>query len=299
MAQPDHNALQELVLFVEVARTHSFSQSAVNLGLSPATLSRRVGALEKHAGVKLFNRTTRRVELTSLGERFLLRCGSLVDEARLARAALLDEAKSPSGHLRISMPVDLGRYVIGPMLPLFAKRYPGITLALDLSSQFRDLIGGETDVALRLAESLDQSLVTRRIGWLDQALYASPTYLEVKGTPLRPRDLASQDCIFIGSGKPQAEWALQRGRTTQKVVVSGRFSVNNHGLMCSLAESAMGIARLEPGLCREPISAGRLVPVLAEWTSPKLPVFVVTTSRMQTATARAFIDFIAVRFAGR
>ncbi len=295
----DHNALQDLVLFVEVARTSSFSQSALNLGLSAATLTRRVQALERQAGVRLFNRTTRRVALTSLGERFLARCGHLVDEAKQARASLASEARLPSGHLRVSMPVDLGKSIVGPMLPTFAKRYPGIQLSLDLSSELRDLQAGEADVALRLTEGKDKSLVTRRIGWLVQALYASPAYLEAQGRPAAPADLAAHDCIFIGGAKRAAEWTLRRGTATHTINVNGRFSVNNVGLISALAESGMGIAMLEPSLCREPISAGRLVPVLPDWEAAKLPVFVVTTSRMQNAAARAFIEFVADRFASR
>ncbi len=295
----DHNALQDLVLFVEVARTRSFSQSALNLGLSAPTLSRRIQALERQAGVQLFNRTTRRVEATALGARFLERCGHLVDEAKLARSALASAARLPTGHLRVSMPVDLGKSIVGPMLPAFAKRYPGITFSLDLSSQLRDLLGGETDVALRLSESKDKSLVTRRIGWLGQGLYASPIYLEMNGRPEAPEDLALHDCIFIGGAKRAAQWTLRREAATRKIHVNGRFSVNHHGLISALAESGMGIAMLEPSLCRDAISVGRLIPVLPEWEAAKLPVFVVTASRVQNAAARAFIEFVADRFASR
>lgn len=292
----NHNALQDLVLFVEVARTRSFSQSALNLGLSTATLSRRIKGLEQYAGEALFNRTTRRVELTGLGSRFLERSGHLVDEARLVRSDLSNESKLPTGHLRISMPVDLGRFIVGPMLPAFAKRYPGITFSLDLSSQVRDLVGGETDVALRLTQSKDGSLVTRRIGWLAQALYASPTYLDLRGRPTHPDELLAYDCIIIGGGKQTLKWTLRKGATVCKTNVTGRFSVNNHGLICDLAQSDLGIALLEPGLCREPISAGRLLPVLPEWELDKRPVFVVTASRLKSAAARAFIEFVADRF---
>ena len=295
----EHHALQDLVLFVEVARTCSFSQSALNLGLSAATLSRRIQSLENQAGVRLFNRTTRRVALTALGVRFLERCGALVDEAKLVRSALASEARLPTGHLRISMPVDLGKSIIGPMLPTFAKRYPGITFSLDLSSQLRDLLGGETDVALRLSESKEKSLVTRRIGWLGQALYASPGYIEIAGRPIAPQDLTSHECIFIGGVNRAVEWTMRSQASICKVSVNGRFSVNNHGLISALAESGMGIAMLEPSLCREAINAGRLIPVLSEWEPAKLPVFVVTASRVQNAAARAFIEYVADRFASR
>lgn len=295
----NHNALQDLVLFVEVARTRSFSQSARNMDLSVATLSRRIQTLERQASVRLFNRTTRRVELTALGVRFLERCGHLVDEAQQACSSLASEAQMPTGHVRVSMPVDLGKSIIGPMLPGFVKRYPGIQLSLDLSSELRDLFDGETEVALRLSQSKEKSLVTRRIGWLAQGLYASPEYLAAHGRPAIPADLVNHDCIFIGDAKRMAQWSLQRNAIACKINVNGRFSINNIGLIGSLAESGMGIAMLEPSLCREPISAGRLVPVLPEWDAAKLPVFIVTTSRVQNAAARAFIEFVADRFASR
>jgi DNA-binding transcriptional LysR family regulator len=139
--------------------------------------------------------------------------------------------------------------------------------------------------------------VTRRIGWLRQALYASPQYLELYGKPLFPEDLRAHQCIFIGGSKRTARWLLHSEQSSHTISVDGRFSVNNHGLICSLAESGLGIAMLEPSLCREPISAGRLVPVLADWEPAKLPVFVVTTSRQQSASARAFIEYVTDRFA--
>jgi DNA-binding transcriptional LysR family regulator len=154
----DYNTLQDIVLFVEVARARSFTRSAALLGLSPATVSRRIASLEQQAGARLFNRTTRRVELTSLGSRFLERCGHLVDEAALAHKALRSEASLPTGHLRISMPVDFGVSIIGPMLPAFARRYRGISFDIDLSPHFRDLLGDQADVALRLGTARDKIL---------------------------------------------------------------------------------------------------------------------------------------------
>ncbi len=107
------------------------------------------------------------------------------------------------------------------------------------------------------------------------------------------------DCVFIGGAKRAAQWVLKREDAIRKISVTGRFSVNNHGLICVLAENALGIAMLEPSLCRAPILAGRLVPVLPDWAPAKLPVFVATTTTKHTAAARAFIEFIADRFASR
>ncbi|MBN8507872.1 MAG: LysR family transcriptional regulator [Burkholderiales bacterium] len=292
------SALQDIALFVEVARMRSFSGAARNLGLSTATLSRRIGAFEQEMGSRLFNRTTRRVELTSVGERYFERCNHLVDEARRAREALFSEAQRPSGHLRLSMPVDLGVTLIGPMLPSFARLYPGVSFEVDLSPRHRDLVAEPVDVALRLGTVRDAALISRRVGWMDQGLFASARYLERRGAPAQPSDLVGHDCIFVGGGKSSATWRFEReGSRALSVTVRGRFSVNNHALMRTLAERDIGIAALAPSLCREAIGAGRLMPVLGDWTVPRLGVFAVTTSRLQSAIVRAFVDFVAERFA--
>jgi DNA-binding transcriptional LysR family regulator len=291
------SALQDIALFVEVARMRSFSAAARNLGLSTATLSRRIGAFEQQMGSRLFNRTTRRVELTSVGERYFERCSLLVDEAQRAREALLSEAQRPSGHLRLSMPVDLGVALVGPMLPAFARLYPAVSFEVDLSPRHLDLVAEPVDVALRLGTVRDAALVSRRIGWMDQGLFASAGYLERRGAPAQPSDLVEHDCIFVGGGKSSTTWRFEReGSRPWSVTVRGRFSVNNHSLMRTLAERDMGIAPLAPSLCREAISAGLLTPVLADWTLPRLGVYAVTTSRLQSAIVRAFVDFVADRF---
>jgi DNA-binding transcriptional LysR family regulator len=262
-------------------------------------MSRRIGALEQRSGARLFNRTTRRVELTNVGDRYLERCGHLVDEARLAQEALNSEVRRPGGHLRVSMPVDLGVLVVAPLLPAFARLYPDISFELDLSPQYRDMLGEHVDVALRLGTVRDENLVSRRVGWIAQGLYGAPGYLERRGRPEHPNDLAQHDCIFIGSGKAKVNWRLAGEDGSHTVSVQGRFSVNNHGMMRALAEREMGIAVLDPSLCRDAIAAGRLVPVLSDWAVPRLAVHAVTTSRLHGAAARAFIEFVADRFASR
>jgi len=160
----DLSALHDMTLFVEVARTGNFSRASRNLGVPGATLSRRIAAMEREFGVRLFDRTTRRVELTDAGRRYFERCAHLVDEARLAQEALRESAALPSGHVRVSMPVDLGVFVIGPLLPEFARQFPGISFDLDLSPRHTDLVGEHVDVAIRLGGVKDEQLVARRIG---------------------------------------------------------------------------------------------------------------------------------------
>jgi DNA-binding transcriptional LysR family regulator len=288
-------ALHDMTLFVEVARTESFSRASRNLEVPGATLSRRIAALEREFGVRLFNRSTRKVELTDAGRRYFERCQHLVDEARLAQESLRESAELPSGHVRLSMPVDLGVFVIGPLLPEFARQFPGISFDLDLSPRHTDLVSEHVDVAIRLSAVKDEQLIVRRLGSIEQALYASPAYLERGGRPQQPADLVEHECIVVRSAQRQALWCLQRERESAEVAVRGRFMVNNLGLMRLLSERGMGIAALAPSLVREAVASGRLVPVLPEWTVPRLPIQAVLASHLQPACVRALLDFLAAR----
>lgn len=291
----DLSALHNMTLFVEVARTASFSRASRNLGVPGATLSRRIAAMERTFGVLLFNRTTRRVVLTEAGRRYFERCGHLVDEARQAQEALRETAAQPTGLVRLSMPVDLGVAVVGPLLTEFSRQFPGISFDLDLSPQNTDLVGDQVDVAIRLGALKNEKLVARRIGHVEQRLFASPSYLGHRGSPLQPADLAGHECILLRSAQRQAVWRLQGDSELVEVVVRGRFMVNNVGLMRVLAERGMGIAVLDPSLVREQLAQGRLLQVLPEWAAPRLPMHALMSSRMQPASVRALIDFLVAR----
>lgn len=293
-----HELLHNMMLFVAVARTGNYSRASEALGVPGATLSRRIAAMERDFGLRLFDRTTRRVELTEAGQRYLERCGHLVDEALLAQQALRDLAARPVGNLRVSMPVDLGVTIIGPLLPDFARQYPGISLDLDLSSRHVDLMSDKIDVAIRLGEVRDDKLIAKKIGTVEMALFASPVYLELRGQPQQPQDLSQHDCVMMRSEASITTWQLENNDGAScKVSVSGRFKLNNQSLMRQLAERGMGITPLAFSLVAESVVQGRLLRVLPEWRIPSLPIQALTTSRLQTAKSRAFVDFLAARLA--
>lgn len=293
----DLSALHDMTLFVEVARTSNFSRASVNLGVPGATLSRRIAAMERKVGVRLFDRTTRKVELTEAGRRYFERCGQLVDEARLAQEALRETADRPVGHLRVSMPVDAGVHHIGPILPDFARQYPGITFELDLSPRHSDLVGDHVDVAIRLGTVAGDQLVVRRLGVISLHLFAAQSYLDRHGRPQQPSELVDHDCIALAQAPQGARWRLLRDGESTEVKVRGRFGINNPGLACVLAERGMGIAVLSQAIARGAVMAGRLVTVLPEWALPALPVHAVMSSRLQPAAVRAFVSFLATRLA--
>ena len=291
----DLSVLHDMTLFVEVARTGNFSRASTKLGVPGATLSRRIAAMERRFGVRLFDRTTRRVELTDAGRRYFERCGDLVDQARLAQEALRDAAAGPTGHVHVSMPVDMGINHVGPLLPEFARRYPGISFELDLSPGHRDLVGEHVDVAIRIGAVKGDQLIVRRIGTVEMLMFAAPAYLERHGEPRQPADLVEHECITLPGPQREARWCLKRDTAAMEVTVRGRFAVNNLGLMRVLAERGLGIVVLSHALAREAVNAGRLAQVLQGWTLPPLPVHAVMSSRLQPASVRAFVDFLAAR----
>ena len=291
----DLSVLHDMTLFVEVARTCNFSRASANLGVPGATLSRRIAAMEQRFGVRLFDRTTRRVELTEAGRRYFERCGDLVDQARLAQEALRDAAEGLTGHVRVSMPVDMGVNHVGPLLPEFTRRYPGISFELDLSPSNRDLVGEHVDVAIRIGAVKGDQLIVRRIGTVEMLMFAAPLYLDRHGEPKQPADLVEHDCITLPMPQREARWSLKRDAAAMEVTVRGRLATNNLGLTRLLAERGLGIAVLTPALAREAVNAGRLVQVLQGWSLPSLPVHAVMSSRLQPASVRVFVDFLAAR----
>ena len=291
----DLSVLHDMTLFVEVARTCNFSRAGANLGVPVATLSRRIAAMEQRFGVRLFDRTTRRVELTDAGQRYFDRCGDLVDQARLAQEALRDTAEGLMGNVRVSMPVDMGVNHVGPLLPEFTRRFPGITFELDLSPSHRDLVGEHVDVAIRIGAVKGDQLIVRRIGTVEMLMFAAPTYLERRGEPQQPADLVEHECFNLLAPGREARWRLLRDGAAMEVTVRGRLATNNLGLMRLLAERGLGIAVLSHALAREAVNAGRLVQVLPGWTLPPLPVHAVMSSRLQPASVRVFLDFLAAR----
>lgn len=195
------------------------------------------------------------------------------------------------------MPVDLGVNDIGPLLPDFTRLHPGISFEIDLSPRHTDLVGEHVDVAFRLGTVRGDQLVVRRIGAIAQGLFASPSYLDRHGRPGQPADLVEHDCIIIGNAKREACWRFSTDGRNTEVTVRGRFGVNNPGLMRVLAERGMGIAMLPPRYVREAVANGQMEQVLPQWALPEYPVQAVMSSRLQPASVRALVDFLAARLA--
>jgi len=286
--------------FVEVAKARSFRAAAITLDMPISTLSRHISDLEKAVGLRLLNRSTRRVELTDAGEVYFLRCQSIVAEAQIAHEALRDVAERPTGTLRVSMPVDLAIGHFGPILRDFAKAYPLIDFDLDLTPRRIDLQTEAYDLAIRIGPlpAAAATLIARPIVVLPRYLYAAPSYLKSAPPLKHAADLAQHVFCTVHSSSQRGDFkTLYRGDEAVDVKVTTRFAVNSVGMGRVMAALGMGITVMHAELAREEVAAGRLRRVLPDWSMAPLQVHVITATRLLPARARLFIDFLRERMA--
>ncbi|MBP8310041.1 MAG: LysR family transcriptional regulator [Burkholderiaceae bacterium] len=285
--------LNDMALFVEVARAMSFRRAADAIGVPNSTLSRRVSALEKAIGLRLLHRTTRKLELTEAGLIYFERCKRIVDEARLAHEQLGDLLAQPTGVLRASLPVEFATVYLAPLIAEFARRHPGMRFEFDLTPRRVDLVSEPFDVAIRIGESPDSGLIARLLASLPTHLYASPGYLERAGVPEQPSDLAHHECLGFRPARAMV-WRLARtdGAAAVDVEVGGRIQLNSVGMMRSLATLDMGVTVLADAMAADDVASGRLHRVLADWQGPPAPVYAITETRLLPAKTQRFIEFL-------
>lgn len=289
--------LKDMALFVEVVRARSFRGAAEAIGIPNSTLSRRISGLEKSIGLRLLHRTTRRIELTEAGQIYFERCRRIVEEARLAHEQLGEMVAQPSGLLRVSLPVDFATIFVAPQMGEFCRRYPGISFEFDLTPRRVDLVTEPFDVAIRMGEQQDSSLIARKLAQLPRHLYASPRYLKSFGEPKRPDDLAQHECLLFRG--LVSTWTLHKAAKSVEAQVGGRFRINSVGMMQRLAGLGMGIAILAEDIVGEDLAKGRLRRVLTDWQAEPISVYAVTETRLLPAKTQRFIEFLRERLAAK
>jgi DNA-binding transcriptional LysR family regulator len=271
------NSLQQISAFAETAKHGSFAAAARETGSAPSTLAKAVGRLEQRLGVKLFHRTTRQVSLTADGERLFSRCQRLLAEVEELQVEASGVRASPSGTLRIDMPIVLGRRLVMPLLAQLARRHPELSLDVRLHDGYVDLVKEGIDVALRVGELADSTLVSRRLGSQSMVLVASPGYLAERGTPRRLEQLASHDALLFrmpSTGKDRPWRFRRRGRELELRPVS-RVRVNDGEGLVQAALLGQGLAQVPDYFVREALERGELVEVLAGLRPAPIPISVV------------------------
>ncbi|RWR25927.1 LysR family transcriptional regulator [Sinirhodobacter populi] len=286
--------LDGLRAFVATAQTGSFTAAAERLGLSNRLTSKYVAELESRLGVRLLQRTTRRVGITPAGEEMLLRAPALLDEIEDLLASTSAGSRGYTGVLRISAPVSFGESHVKDLLSRFAAHHPGLSIDLRLDDGFVDLATAGIDLAFRIGEPGQQSLKARRLGTLTSALVASPGYLARCGAVLVPADLEKHDCIVDTNRRNPFLWPLLRDGEETVVAVRSRFMVNSAQIARDLAVSGIGVAFCPRFVLRDDLASGRLVELLPDYRSRTAPLNAVyLEGRVLPRKIRALIDFAA------
>ena len=292
----------DLVLFARVVDEGSFSRAADRLGYPKSTVSRRVAALETQLGEQLLRRTTRKLTVTDFGRAVLEHAHHVVEDVAAAESLAQHRQVQPSGRLRVTMPSDMGNLVLAPMLAEFVLKYPAVTLEVDLSSRFVDLIAENFDVAVRMGELRDDAtLAARRIASFTSGLYAAPSYVARRGVPAEPEALMEHDALRVlaRTGDPQV-WTLVRGEARWEGIPPGRATANSPELLMRMALGGAGIAMIHDPFAVPYLERGELVQVLPDWSTPPVAASAVFPGRrLMPAHARAFVDALVAKFAGQ
>ena len=294
MARQDVNRSGEMEVFVRVVEQGGFSAAARALAMTPSAVSKLVGRLEARLGVRLFNRSTRQLQLTAEGGTFYERSVRvLADLAEAERGAAANEV--PRGRLSVNTNVPFGEQALIPLVPAFLRRYPEISLDIVLTDEVIDLIEHRTDVAVRAGPLQSSSLVARKLGATRKAILASPDYLARHGVPKKPADLARHNCLGFNRTRTLNGWPLVEAGKAVTMPAVGNAQISDGASLQRLALAGVGLARLALFHCREDIAAGRLVPVLEKFNPGDLEevhAVLLGQGGYLPARVRAFLDFL-------
>lgn len=291
------DVLTGMRVFTAVVDEGSFAGAADRLDLSRGMTSRYVAQVEAHLGVRLLNRTTRRLSLTEAGQDYYQRATQVLALVEDAERSAMRGAVEPRGNLRVATSVAFGARHLGGAISAYLKRYPRVRVDLTLNDRVVDLVEEGFDVAVRIARQIDPGLVARPITRARVVACASPDYLRKHGTPRSAADLAGHNCLtYAYTGDPH-EWRFTARGRSQSVKVSGNLHGNNGDIICSAAADGLGIALQPTFLVHELLRAGRLVRILDDWEADDYTIYAVYPSRQfLTPKVRTFIDFLIERF---
>ncbi|WP_444922261.1 LysR family transcriptional regulator [Microbulbifer sp. CnH-101-G] len=286
-------------VFVTVAETGGFSPAAKLLGISKSAVSKRVSQLEEQLGVKLLHRTTRKLSLTEAGEHFFQHARIAYQAAQDAQDAVTQLQGEPQGRLRINAPMSFGRLHLAPLIPVFLKRYPKITIDLVMDDKVVDLIGEGFDIAIRGGDLPDTSLIARKLAPLQSVLCASPAYLEEFGKPIELEQLTEHNCLMFTYSRDVKEWNFIQDNHLHTIEVRGNYQVNNSEALREAILQGLGIGRLPTFVAGADIKSGLLVPLFEEYQMPAKTIYAVFPERQyMPAKVRAFIEFAIEYFGG-
>ena len=289
---------RQISTFVDVVARGSLSAAARAEGIAPAMIGRRLDALEARLGVKLLQRTTRKLVLTDEGVAFLDDCQRILSELQEAEAAVTARSARATGHLLVSAPAGFGRRHVAPLLPSFLAEHRDVTVHLNLNDRVVDVVSEGVDVAIRIGSLSDSSLVSVKLADNQRVLVASPAYLKRHGAPATVAELARHNCLAISSEGSQRGWTLRDGARLVTLKVAGNMVCNDGAVLHAWALAGKGLAWRSMWEVGGDIAAGRLCTVLDQCAAPGNDIHAVFGQRRHLPLRiRAFVDFLRHAYA--
>lgn len=287
-----------MILFCAVVENGGFTAAARKLGHTPSHVSKEIARLEERLGVRLLNRTTRSISLTDAGSRYFEKARHIIEDARRAEDQILSAAGTPSGLLKISIPVSFGLSCLNAWLPEFLSLYPDIRLSIDADDRIVDIVAEGFDVVVRAGQLDDSDLVAKRLMTSRLLIVASPDYLERAGTPETPEDLANHVLIDFSHRRLANTWQFSdHGGHNISIPVSARVTCNSGETEEALAIAGIGITRLPSFVCQRAIDSSALASILEPFENLPIGIYAIYPSRLQLAPkVRVFVDFLNDKF---
>lgn len=289
--------MRSMEVFVRVVDAGSFSAAARTLDMSTVMVSKHIAALENLVGARLLHRTTRSQSLTEIGERYAEQCRQILQLVQEAETGALAMRAEPRGTIKLSAPVAFGTQCLAPAMAEYLDRHPEVSLDLELSNRFSDLVEEGLDAAVRIGKLKDTAMVARPLRPLQMIICAAPAYLERNGTPRTPADLARHQCMNSMHWRHEVRWQLGNGDDPDNPTPNCRLRSNNGEALRQAAIAGLGIVMQAEAMLADEMARGRLVPILRDyWPQPRPMHLIYPRDRQSTPKLSSFVDFVVQRF---
>ncbi|WP_416304955.1 LysR family transcriptional regulator [Neptunicella sp. SCSIO 80796] len=295
----DEKQFSGIELFCLAAELGSFTQAANTAGITPAAVSRSISRLEERLSVRLFVRTTRQIRVTEHGRRYYQQCRNALTQLEEAEREVTGEQSTPTGLLRISAPTPYGHFRLLPLLAQFRQLYPGITFEINIGNRNIDLIAEDFDLAIRMRDPKDSSMIARKLEYAELVLVASPAYLDQAGTPTHLDDLEQHDCIQfeLPSTGRRIPWLFSIDGNITEIETTGSYTCTDDALgIATLAKNSAGLVQTYRFIVAKELERGELIELLPQHGGASRPVFLLYPhARHISLRLRSFIDFLIAK----
>ncbi|TFI58728.1 LysR family transcriptional regulator [Sphingomonas parva] len=285
--------LLDVLAFVRVVETGAFSRAAERMGMSKSIVSRRVARLEEQLAARLLTRSAAGAQPTDAGQAYFERASNVLAELEAAQEVVAESVTQVAGPIRLSAPLSFGVSHLAPALADFAADNPRVELDISFDDRNVDLIAGGFDLAVRIGQLQDSALIARKIAPVRRILVASASYLDRKGRPSTPRELADHDILIYGN----EQWRFRVGDRWETIRLQPRMRADNGDMLRAAAEAGLGLCLLPTFIASPGLNGGKLEPVLLDYGLPESGLHaLMPPGRATTARVRALVEFLAVRF---